>query len=262
MTLTPPIAMITLCLLAALLWVFVRKDRSEYQAFKALSDSAARSRYFRLWLVRSAAGFAGTSLVLLLVFGRLGSVVELPSAFSGLRDQLSLSLGDELAEVTWPVVEGFAIGLLMPLVVILAVQRVRRDPRISPRRVLVGDVEPLLPRSFVEGVYGALLSINAGVSEELFFRLLLPSLWLAVIPDAAWAFALSALAFGAMHSYQGWPGVLGSTLLGGLLTLVYVATGQLWIAMLVHAVLDLRTLVVMPCLEWLAAPSAAASKQV
>lgn len=61
-------------------------------------------------------------------------------------------------------------------------------------------------------------------------------------------FAASALIFGLVHFYQGWAGVILTTFPGVILTLVYLATGHLWIAMVVHAAIDLNGLILQPFL--------------
>jgi membrane protease YdiL (CAAX protease family) len=60
-----------------------------------------------------------------------------------------------------------------------------------------------------------------------------------------WALvAASAVIFGLAHVYQGIGGVLVTTLMGALLGVVYLATGSLLAAMAVHALMDLRLLLV------------------
>nr|WP_246346552.1 CPBP family intramembrane glutamic endopeptidase [Sphingomonas endophytica] len=105
--------------------------------------------------------------------------------------------------------------------------------------------------------WGVLLAIVAGVTEELFFRLLLPLLIAIVSGSALLGFAGTTAAFGYAHRYQGWRGVIGTVIAGVLLALVYLVSGRLWAAMLVHAAIDLNGLVLRPMLagRWLASPS-------
>lgn len=106
----------------------------------------------------------------------------------------------------------------------------------------------LMPRSRAEYGYVTLLSINAGVGEELFFRLLLPLLFVTITHDAAIAFGGAIIVFGLAHLYQGLAGVLVTALAGIVMTAIYVATGSILWPILFHAVIDLRGLVLQPAL--------------
>jgi membrane protease YdiL (CAAX protease family) len=55
--------------------------------------------------------------------------------------------------------------------------------------------------------------------------------------------------FGVAHLYQGWIGVIATTLAGLLFTGVYLATGNIWIAALLHSLLNLQALWLRPLLR-------------
>ena len=114
--------------------------------------------------------------------------------------------------------------------------------------MVIGDVQPLMPRNGAEIAHSVLFSVNAGFSEELFFRLLLPLLITIVVSNALVAFLAAAIIFGLVHVYQGWVGVVATTILGLLLSALYLGTGSIWIAILAHALLDVINLVVRPTL--------------
>jgi membrane protease YdiL (CAAX protease family) len=46
--------------------------------------------------------------------------------------------------------------------------------------------------------------------------------------------------------YQGLPGIVGATILGAIFMATYLATGSIVVAIVVHALFDLRSLVVIP----------------
>jgi membrane protease YdiL (CAAX protease family) len=97
------------------------------------------------------------------------------------------------------------------------------------------------------GLAGALLLAgSAGVAEELFFRWLVPLLLVRVGLDVALAFAASALMFGWLHRYQGAAGVIATTLGGAMFAWLYLVSGSLPLAMLVHALVDVSALVIRP----------------
>jgi membrane protease YdiL (CAAX protease family) len=53
-------------------------------------------------------------------------------------------------------------------------------------------------------------------------------------------------AFAAMHRYQGWAGMAANLVGGALLAALYMGTGSLWVAIAVHALVDLNALVLRP----------------
>jgi uncharacterized protein len=137
------------------------------------------------------------------------------------------------------VVAGLAIGALV------AWAMARRRLRMPT----AGNITALLPRNRAELPYGALLSVSAGVTEEAMFRLLLPLLITLVSGSWAAGFVIPTLIFGAMHRYQGWVGVVATTLVGALLSVVYLATQSIAMAMFVHVAIDLNGLVLRPLLS-------------
>jgi membrane protease YdiL (CAAX protease family) len=57
---------------------------------------------------------------------------------------------------------------------------------------------------------------------------------------------LASIIFGLCHFYQGWQGVLGTTALGAVFAGLYVATGSLLFPVILHALVDLRILLIFP----------------
>jgi len=108
------------------------------------------------------------------------------------------------------------------------------------------DLNHLLPRNGQERFWISILSINAGFSEELFFRLLLPSLIYNITGSALISISFSSLWFGFAHYYQGLNGIISTTIAGFMLFYIYLLTQSLWITILVHIILDINGLVVAP----------------
>ena len=215
----------------------IRKDRREYARFRRYRSTARRQAMMRRWLIESLVLFGGTAVfVLLLTFplvSPLLTATQAVPAVASLRDALAGGLGTSL-------VLGAVVGGV--LLTVWGVRGARREGGI----IMVGDIAALLPRNRPELGWGAALSVNAGIVEEGLFRLALPSLLVIVTGEPVSAFVLAALVFGALHAYQGWVGVLATTVVGLLFTLLYVASGSIVLAMLVHALFDLRTLVAIP----------------
>jgi membrane protease YdiL (CAAX protease family) len=229
--------------LALLIVRAVRKDRREYSRFKRYRSSQSRRRMFRKWLIDSFVMFGGASIVILALVWQypprlLAEVRRWPLAvwFSGVVERSN------------GLVPGLAIGLAVALVggTILAVYLARKSVDVPT----VGDISALLPRDRKELRYGIVLSINAGVVEELLFRLAMPALIFGVFGNAVLAVVGSILLFGALHVYQGVAGIVGSIVIGAALMLLYLATGSILAAIVAHALIDLRSLVLIPVLVY------------
>jgi uncharacterized protein len=104
----------------------------------------------------------------------------------------------------------------------------------------------LLPRTAGERRLFTLVGLTAGVCEEWLYR----AFFLAVVAALAggppeWVLvAVAAVAFGLAHAYQGIGGIVLTGVLGGILAALYLSTGSLLLPVLLHAVVDLRFLLV------------------
>lgn len=107
-------------------------------------------------------------------------------------------------------------------------------------------VGAMLPLSRTERSWFAGVSVGAGISEELVFRGFLLYYIAGNLPGIgiAWRIALAAIIFGLCHFYQGWQGMLGTAILGAVLGGLYVATGSLLLPIILHALIDLRILLI------------------
>ncbi len=228
-------------LVALLGYRAVRKDRNEYQRFKRFERTRNRQRMMRKWLLDSLAMFGGAAVIILVLAGQFVPLLQ--------REMNQSPLGlwwHSLLADTGGLLPGFAVGLAVALIggTIAAVVLARRSDSVPT----IGDIGALLPRNRPELVLGALLSVNAGVVEELLFRLALPALIFGATGSALAAVIGSVMLFGALHFYQGWPGIVGATVIGAILMVLYLATGSILVAIVTHALIDLRSLVLIPML--------------
>lgn len=238
------LGVVLLALLAVLVLRAVRRDRRDYQRFKGFTETADRQRMYRRWLLEAFAVFGVASAVILLLAWRfvgalLGEVRLWPVArwFSGLLSS------------TGALIPGLALALAAVLIVgtVVAVLLARRSLLADGEDVpTIGDIGALLPRNRRELLYGAGLSLNAGIFEELLFRLGVPALVFAITGSAIVAVVGGVLLFAALHSYQGVPGIAGALIIGTLLMLLYLTTGSIVVPIVAHALLDLRSLVLIP----------------
>jgi membrane protease YdiL (CAAX protease family) len=218
----------------------VRRERREWARFRRLRATRSRQRVYRRWLAESVVIMGGMSAVVLLAtWTLLGPALRdtqrwAPVAW--LRAALDSPAGAGFAAGASV---AFVVGLVLPLVLLRG--RVDEIPAI-------GDIRALLPRNREELPYGLGLGLSAGVFEETMFRLGMPALIFGIVPDGPAAFLAASLVFGLLHVYQRWTGVLFATLLGLVLSALYVVTGVIVVPILVHALIDLRSLVLIPVL--------------
>ena len=238
---TRPLLWIVLVTMLVLLVLrTIRKDRREYQRFKRYRGTVKRQAMFRTWLRESVVTFGGISLVLLLLAGSyvgpLLAELQAWPAVRGIRGVIADGPG---------IVAGVVLGLVIGFVVLtwLGVRAARRD---DDDIVAVGDIHALLPRNRQELRLGALLSLNAGLVEELAFRLAIPALVFGATGSAIAAVTFSALLFGGLHLYQGVAGIVGTTIVGVLMMALYVVSGTIVAPILLHVLVDLRSLVLIP----------------
>jgi membrane protease YdiL (CAAX protease family) len=115
------------------------------------------------------------------------------------------------------------------------------------RSRVLRPVAALLPRTPAERRMFVAVALTAGVAEEVVFRgFLLVYLTDALAVPLGAAMVVSAALFGLAHSYQGAVGVLLTGVAGYWLAGMYVLTGSLLLPVVVHALVDLRLLLVLP----------------
>jgi membrane protease YdiL (CAAX protease family) len=130
--------------------------------------------------------------------------------------------------VVWTVVL-----LLGGLAIIVVFRQIALWARIPETPLL----RSLLPQTPKERYVFVLLSVAAGTGEEVAYRgYAIPVLAsLLGIPGAA---VLTTLVFGALHAYQGWLGVVRTSLMGGVLAWGFLASGSLWPPIIAHTLID------------------------
>ncbi len=147
--------------------------------------------------------------------------------------------------LAWGSASGFALGITVGALAALILRPlvVARSPKAAESlRKSFGRLEVFLPGTAQQLRWSLLLSVFAGVFEELAYRGYLMAYfgnWLG-----PWgALAASSVLFGLAHTYQGLSGVLATGLVGALFGWVYLETGSLLLPMLLHAALDVSSMV-------------------
>ncbi len=232
MTLT--LIALLIVVLAVLVWRAITRERRDYARFKRLRSTKLRREVFARWIRES-----------LIVLGGLSGVVLLaawPFVPGALRDaRTSGPLGGISDGAAGGIVIGATIAILAVMIVPVLAMRGRVEDIPA-----VGDIRAILPRNRGELPYGAGLAVTAGVVEELLFRLALPALLFGITGNAVVAFTVAAVLFGLLHLYQGPLGMLLAAVLGLVFTLSYVLSGSILLPILLHALVDLRSLVLIP----------------
>ncbi len=234
------LALLALFLVVAVLLVVraANRDRRDYRRFKRLTSTRERQKVFAKWLRESFLLNGGiAAAVLLASWNFIAPASRSALAWAPLRWlHHTLSGGVGLAV-------GIGVAVVVAVLLVVPVFALRRQVTELPA---VGDITALLPRTRGELRYGAGLSINAGVVEELLFRLGMPALLFGITGNGVVAFLVASVLFGLLHVYQKFWGVLGATILGVVFSLVYLLTGSIWVVIVAHALVDLRSLILLP----------------
>lgn len=224
--------------LGVLIWRAANRERGEYARFKRMRSTEARQKVYRRWVVEAAVVLGGLSVAVL-----VGTWTRIPVLLA--EAQTWPPIAAVRGFLATPLGLGVAIGFgaLVLAALIVPVLLIRGSGEEPPA---VGDIRALLPRTRAELPYGVALSLGAGVYEELLFRLGMPALIFAVTGNAVVGFAAATVMFGLLHVYQGPLGVLFATIFGALLGALYLVTGSILVPILLHAIIDLRSMVLIP----------------
>lgn len=208
----------------------------QYRRMKArlaAGAAAVRVRQYRSIIVEELV-LAGVVLAMWLALGR---------SLSSLAPGAPSAIG--WTWVGWGAALGGSAFLVAQTVVLL-----RGGEALAEARKQLANVSPFLPRSERELRTFWVLSLAAGVCEEIVFRGFAMT-WLAAVVSALpglgpipelWPAAVgSSVIFGLAHAYQGPSGMARTGTVGLVLAGIAVATGGLLAAMIVHTVMDVTS---------------------
>lgn len=144
---------------------------------------------------------------------------------------------------------GWTLAVLDVIVGVLVCSSLLLRPKAEKLRIKVKDhIGALLPDSRQERRWFGMISVGAGISEELVFRGFLLCYVGTYFPqiNTLERVLLVSLVFGLAHFYQGRIGVAGTGVAGLALAGLYLMTGSLLLPALVHAAADARVLLIFP----------------
>lgn len=154
-------------------------------------------------------------------------------------------LGLQASANVWPATICAAILVGVVYLQVFYIRRISRtaEGRAQLRESMSGPLQ-MLPRTSQERGLWILLSLTAGLCEELLYRGFIPAYLMYIFPGVNFVFAIiiAAALFGIGHIYQKLAGVLGTSLMGLVFGLLYFFTGSLSLSMIVHALFDMRLL--------------------
>lgn len=161
-----------------------------------------------------------------------------------------LGLDTDSSTAFWIGYVAFAIVLRL----VVNRSRMKSPARRARVEANLTRVSAIMPVSPAERRWWAMVSVGAGVGEELLYRSFLMYYFATYAPWLPWAagLVLSSVIFGLAHLYQGRRGVVSAGALGLFFGLLYRVSGSIIPAMLVHAYVDLQFL-----MYWRPRPEAA-----
>ena len=223
---------------AVLLWRALMRERRDYARFKRMRSTVARQKVYRRWVVEAVLSLGGLSLATI-----VGAWTSLPLVLADAQRWAPIAAVRAFLGEPYGLPVAIAVAAVVVAGLVLPVVLIRHAIDEAPA---VGDIRALLPRTRGELRYGAALSLGAGIFEELLFRLGLPALVFAVTGSALAAFVGATVLFGLLHLYQGPLGILFSAVLGAVFVLLYLVSGSILVPIVLHALVDLRSMVLIP----------------
>lgn len=135
---------------------------------------------------------------------------------------------------------GLAAGLVLACAILLVINRARIK-KAPPEKIepSVGRLRKFLPITRAELAVFVLLSLTAGICEELLYRGFLVGFLGAGLGSIWYGVLAGAVLFGLAHAYQGRKGVLLTGLAGLILGVLFAATGSLVPGQAGHAAFDI-----------------------
>jgi uncharacterized protein len=141
------------------------------------------------------------------------------------------------------VIAGMLIVLLLPAVLAVRSEKIRAKAGRAAKRLAF-----LLPSTAEERGWWWLVCLTAGICEEIVYRGFLLH-YFHTMPfhlSLTWALVVSSIIFGIGHLYQGVAGGLQTAVIGFVFGAMFLITGSLLLPIILHAVMDLRVLVMLP----------------
>lgn len=136
---------------------------------------------------------------------------------------------------------GSALVMVLSGLVVLQTRAVISSAEaLRAARRQIAPVNAILPHNAHEAHWFSVLSVTAGICEEIVYRGFLLS-YLGTYLTPWGALPLSALAFGLGHAEQGIKGIVKTGAMGLVLALLVLWTGSILPSIVLHVVIDLTS---------------------
>ena len=182
-------------------------------------------------------------IVLLLWAAAIVAWITLRSSVFFVWPEVHLAAQQKIgASFGWGFAIAFVLGSMLQVVLVRR-SATAREKMLRPFKRLAF----ILPVTQQERAWFALVSVTAGICEETLYRGFL----IRYLSNGPWhaglwtALAIASISFGLAHGYQGLSGIIGTTLLGAVMAVLFLAGGSLWLPMALHAIIDLRILLLL-----------------
>ena len=160
------------------------------------------------------------------------------------EESLTVASPQVLPSESWKGWSTIALFVAFIAYLVFVIISMRKNPEVR-KQVLDafnrgGDsLNDILPSSWKEyALFTLLLSVSAGVCEELIFRWYLFN-FIDVHTHWVVALLISSIFFGMWHFYLGWQHVMKSALVGALLCGLYLYTESIIIVIVAHTLMDI-----------------------
>lgn len=107
-----------------------------------------------------------------------------------------------------------------------------------------GEIQFLLPKTGAERIFWIILSLTAGICEEVAFRGYLITRLRLLGKTKSWILPVfvASIIFGSGHSYQGLSGFILLSVYGAMFAALFIKTGSLWPCIIAHFFQDFSAL--------------------
>jgi uncharacterized protein len=231
----PPSILIQHLLVIFLVVVVPIVDYYDVPRLKASTDSRVKVQYY--WKGMAVSWICAIAAV----------------ATVGVRPIFIIRLAPD--DVPWltsiAMVKFIVLGVIVALLGLLfypAMKAIGDDALRAKTAKALSSMNYLLPLTRRERRWWIPACLTAGICEEVIVRGFMLH-YLHVLPfhfTLTLALLLSSLLFGALHLYQGISGGVQTGVIGLVMGILFILTGHLLVPIVVHALLDLRVLLMLP----------------
>jgi len=155
-------------------------------------------------------------------------------------EELSVVELDYLIKMGWQNIVAISFIVLAISYLVLLIKNINSNEKF--RAEVANNFEPfiqIMPETKSQVlVFTILLSVTAGICEELIFRAYLFNL-IDTYTGTIGAILISSLVFGFWHIYLGWKEVLRTSIMGVIFCSIYIFTGNIIIPIILHIFIDI-----------------------